>query len=95
MCLSVHLLRPLQNKKKQQASAVLSYSDMTHAMSTTSDGCSSFNCMSVLNDGIVNSYTFCPIAFQCGEGLESLLRPYGEGGRSLYPHATLDVGDRM
>lgn len=60
--------------KKRQTSAALSYSDMTQAMSTTSDGCSSFNCMSELNDGIVNSYTFCPIAFQCGEGLERRLR---------------------
>lgn len=89
---------PSAEQKKRQASAVLSYSDMTHAMSTTSDGCSSFNCMSVLNDGIVNSYTFCPIAFQRREGLERLLRlavAIWRGGRSLCRCATLAVGDRM
>lgn len=37
-------------------------------MSTASDGCGSFNCMSALNDGILNSYTFHTIAFRPGRG---------------------------
>lgn len=67
VCLCVYSF--LLRTKKWQASAVLSYSDMTHAMSTASDGCSSFNCMSALNDGILNSYTFHTIAFHTGRGL--------------------------
>lgn len=82
---------------RRPPSAALSYSDMTQAMSTTSDGCSSFNCMSVLNDGIVNSYTFDPIGFQCGEGLERLPRlavAIWRGGRSLRRCTTLAGGGR-
>lgn len=56
------------------ASAVLSYSDMTHAMSTASDCYSSVNCMSALNDGLFNSYTFHTIAFHSDRGLERPLR---------------------
>lgn len=37
-------------------------------MSTASDGCGSFNCMSALNDGVLNSYTFHTIAFRPGKG---------------------------
>lgn len=56
-------------------------------MSIASDGCSSFNCMSALNDGTLNSYTFHTIAFftlalaRAGRvGRGSFLRPYEEGG---------------
>lgn len=68
-CVSVYVYSSLLRTKKWQASTVLSYSDMTHAMSTASDGCSSFNCTSALNDGILNSYTFHTIAFHTGRGL--------------------------
>lgn len=73
-CVCPYVYSSLCRAEKRQASAALSYSDTAQAASTTSDGCSSFNCMSVLNDGIVNSYTFCPIAFQRDEGLERLPR---------------------
>lgn len=65
---SVHVFTPPSSEQKWQASVALSYSDMTHAMSTASDGCGSFNCMSALNDGILNSYTFHTIAFRPGRG---------------------------
>lgn len=35
-------------------------------LSSANDSCSSFNCMSALNDGILNSYTFHTIAFHTG-----------------------------
>lgn len=69
LCMFTHL-----NKKTWQPSALLNYSDMIHAMSTTSDGCSSFNCMSALNDGILNSYTFHSIAFHTNRGVGGQLR---------------------
>lgn len=68
-CASVRVSTPPSSEQKRQASAVLGYSDMTHAMSTASDGCSSFNCMSALNDGILNSYTFHTTAFHTGRSL--------------------------
>lgn len=63
--LRVYSSPPLRTKKRRP----LSYSDMTHAMSATSDDCSSFNCMSPLNDGTLNSNTFHTIAFHTGRGL--------------------------
>lgn len=69
VCVSVYVSTLPSSEQKLQASAVLGYSDMTHPMSTTSDGCSSFNCMSALNDGILNSYTFHTTAFHSGRSL--------------------------
>lgn len=56
------MCRPL----KRVVSTVLSYSDMTHMLSSANDSCSSFNCMSSLNEGMLNSYTIHTIVFHTG-----------------------------
>lgn len=86
VCLSVY--SSLLRTKKWQPSASLSYSDMTHAMSTASDGCSSFNCMSALNDGILNSYTLHTIAFSQWQ------RP-GEAAEAFCGHMEREAEPRL
>lgn len=87
-CVSLCLLRSLLRTKKWQPSASLSYSDMTHTMSTASDGCSSFNCMSALNDGILNSYTLHTIAFSQWQ------RP-GEAAEAFRGHMEREAEPRL
>lgn len=87
-CVSLCLLLSLLRTKKWQPSASLSYSDMTHAMSTASDGCSSFNCMSALNDGILNSYTLHTIAFSQWQ------RP-GEAAEAFRGHMEREAEPRL
>lgn len=67
LCVCLSMSTRLTSEQKWQPYAALSYSDMTHATLSVIDGCSSFNCMSALNDGIVNSYTFHTIAFTVSE----------------------------
>lgn len=87
-CVSLCLLHSLLRTKKWQPLASLSYSDMTHTMSTASDGCSSFNCMSALNDGILNSYTLHTIAFSQWQ------RP-GEAAEAFRGHMEREAEPRL
>lgn len=71
--------------KKWQASAVLSYRDMTHMMSTASDGCSSLiACLRWMMGYLIPTYStqllFTLLAAWGGSG--GILWPYGEGGRA-------------